>query len=160
MPLHKFSSFLLVRLTLSSKSWSLRWIILDNAILTLSSLSLSSLIEEIAFLIFWRVFTLFCRSFVPVWIIIKLGFFEQWVGQNQWSHLLLLQDNFLLSLAYYEQTSRRFILDHRIACNKNLSLYRCHLIKLLLSLPLFIYSLLFHRSFYKSWFVYWSFHYW
>ena len=75
LPLHKFSSFLLVSLILSSKSWSLRWIILDNAIFMLSSVSYS-LIEEITFLIFWRVFTLFWISFVPLWIIIKLGFFR------------------------------------------------------------------------------------
>ena len=73
LPLHKFSSFLLASLILSSKSWSLRWIILDNAIFMLSSVSYS-LIEEITFLIFWRVFTLFWISFVPLWIIIKLGF--------------------------------------------------------------------------------------
>ena len=36
LPLHKFSSFLLVSLILSSKSWSLRWIILDSAIFMLS----------------------------------------------------------------------------------------------------------------------------
>ena len=58
LPLNKFSSFLLVSLILSSKSWSLRWIILDNAIFMLSLVSYS-LIEEITFLIFWRVFTLF-----------------------------------------------------------------------------------------------------
>ena len=73
IPLHKFSSFLLVSLILSSKSWSLRLIILDNAIFMLSLVSYS-LIEEITFLIFWRVFTLFWMSFVPLWIIIKLGF--------------------------------------------------------------------------------------
>ena len=75
LPLNKFSSFLLVSLILSSKSWSLRWIILDNAIFMLSLVSYS-LIEEITFLIFWRVFTLFWISFASLWIIIKLGFFR------------------------------------------------------------------------------------
>ena len=69
LPLHKFSRFLLVSLVLSSKSWSLRWIKLDNAIFMLSSVSYS-LIEQITFLIFWRAFTLFWISFVPLWIII------------------------------------------------------------------------------------------
>ena len=126
--------------TLPSKSWSLRWIILKNDILMLSSLSYS-LIEEITFLIFWRVFTLFCMSFVPVWIIIKFS---------------LLTSTGLLRT----NLSPIYILDHRIDCNKNFSLYSCHLIKLLSSLPPFIYSLLFYRSFYKCWFVYWSLHYW
>ena len=75
LPLNKFSSFLLVSLILSSKSWSLRWIILDNAIFMLSLVSYS-LIEEITFLIFWRVFTLFWISFASLLIIIKLGFFR------------------------------------------------------------------------------------
>ena len=75
LPLNKFSSFLLVSLILSSKSWSLRWIILDNAIFMLSLVSYS-LIEEITFLIFWRVFTLFWISFASLWIIIKVGFFR------------------------------------------------------------------------------------
>ena len=51
LPLHKFSSFLLVSLILFSKSWSLQWIIQGNAIFMLSSV-LCSLIEEITFLIF------------------------------------------------------------------------------------------------------------
>ena len=51
LPLHKFSSFLLVSFILPSKSWSLRWIILDNAIFMLWSVSYS-LIEKITFLIF------------------------------------------------------------------------------------------------------------
>ena len=50
LPLHKFSSFLLASLILSSKL-SLRLIILDNTILMLSSVSYS-LIQEITFLIF------------------------------------------------------------------------------------------------------------
>ena len=75
LPLYKFSSFLLVSLLLFLKSWSLQWVILDNAILMLSSV-LYSLIEEITFLIFWKVFILFWISFVPVWIIIKLSFFR------------------------------------------------------------------------------------
>ena len=40
LPLHKLSNFLLVSLILSSKSWSLRWI-LDNPIFMLSSVSYS-----------------------------------------------------------------------------------------------------------------------
>ena len=80
LPLLKSSSFMLVSLILSSKSWSLRWKIPDNAMLRLSSVSYS-LMEEITFLIFWRVFTLFWISFVPVWIIIKLGFFRS-VGRT------------------------------------------------------------------------------
>ena len=75
LPLHKFSSFLLVSWILFLKSWSLGRIILDNGILMLSSVSYS-LMEEITFLIFWRVFTLFWILFVPVWTMIKLGFFE------------------------------------------------------------------------------------
>ena len=51
LPLHKFSSFLLVSLILFSKSWSLQWILQGNAIFMLSSV-LCSLIEEITFLIF------------------------------------------------------------------------------------------------------------
>ena len=88
--------------TLPSKSWSLRWIILKNDILMLSSLSYS-LTEEITFLIFRRVFTLFCMSFVPVWIIIKF---------------LLLTSSGLLRT----NLPPNYILDHRIACNKNFSL--------------------------------------
>ena len=111
LPLHKFSSFLLFSLILSSKSWSLKWIIPDNAILLLSSVS-QSLIEEITFLIFWKAFTLFWISFVPVWIIIKLGFFS---GHNQWSHLMLLQEDFSLSLDYYEKLLSHLHTDHQIA---------------------------------------------
>ena len=51
LPLHNFSSFLLVSLILSSKSWSLLWIVLDNAIFMLSLVSYS-LIEEITFCIY------------------------------------------------------------------------------------------------------------
>ena len=71
LPLDKFSSFLLVSLISSWKSWSLRSITLDNTILILLSVSYS-LMEESTFLIFWRVFTLFWVSNVLVRIIIKI----------------------------------------------------------------------------------------
>ena len=117
LSLHKFSSFLLVSLILSSKTWSLRWIILDNSIF----LCYRQLIEEITFLMFWRIFRLLWISFVPLWITIKLGFFS-------YSRSDIINEVICCCSHFHWIITKNFspidILEYRIAYNKNFFLYR------------------------------------
>ena len=123
LPLNKCSSFLLFSLILSSKSWSLQWIMLDNAILMLSSVSYS-LIKKITFFIFWRVFTLFWISFVPVWIIIKLGFFPN-SGSDIIDEVICCCSRVTSHFHWIimRNFSPIYIHDHRITNDKNFFLY-------------------------------------
>ena len=119
LPLHKFSSFLLISLILSWKSWSLQRMIFDYAILILSSVSYTSM-EEITYLNFWRVFTLFRISFINYRIRFFLSSWSDIINEAIccWSRMTsrfhwIITRNF----------SPIYIHGHRIAYNKNFFLY-------------------------------------
>ena len=68
LPLHTFSSFLLIFLISSSNSWSWWWMKPEKVIYT--SLTSISLMIVMPFLTFWSVSTLFWMSLVLAWMMI------------------------------------------------------------------------------------------